>query len=97
MWDESARNNFYSLTLDEFLAFRHPEASVANLLNVVEEMLIRFDSNGDDTISKDEFCDISMADLNDETMRKSVISTTIKERKAEFDHLLDRNRDGKVR
>ena len=38
-WSEAARNDPASLSLDEFLAFRHPESSHANILTGVEEVI----------------------------------------------------------
>lgn len=40
-WSEAARDNPEQLTLDEFLAFRHPESSHATILNIVEETIAR--------------------------------------------------------
>lgn len=47
-WQEASRNDPESLTLDEFLAFQHPEASPSNLLNLVNDILTLFDDNGDE-------------------------------------------------
>lgn len=54
-WMEAARSNPDSLTVDEFLAFTHPESSAANLLTLVEELYDRFDRNGDEYLTEDEF------------------------------------------
>lgn len=40
-WSEAARSDPDQLTLDEFLAFRHPESSHATILNIVEETIAR--------------------------------------------------------
>ncbi|KAK7055020.1 45 kDa calcium-binding protein, partial [Halocaridina rubra] len=40
-WSEAARDNPDQLTIDEFLAFRHPESSHATILNIVEETINR--------------------------------------------------------
>lgn len=41
-WSEAARNDPEKLTLDEFLAFTHPESSDKALLQMVEELLDKF-------------------------------------------------------
>lgn len=56
-WSEAARDNPEQLTLDEFLAFRHPESSHATILNIVEETIARLDIDGDAQLTKDEFTD----------------------------------------
>ena len=38
-WSEAARDDPDTLSLDEFLAFRHPESSHASILATVEEVL----------------------------------------------------------
>ena len=38
-WSEAARSDPDSLTLDEFLAFRHPESSHVTILTLVDELL----------------------------------------------------------
>ncbi|KAG7153852.1 45 kDa calcium-binding protein-like [Homarus americanus] len=44
-WSEAARDNPEHLTIDEFLAFRHPESSHATILSIVEETIGRLDMN----------------------------------------------------
>ncbi|XP_036338366.1 uncharacterized protein LOC118747883 [Rhagoletis pomonella] len=34
-WSEAARTDLFSLTIDEYLSFRHPESSISNLLELV--------------------------------------------------------------
>lgn len=41
-WSEAARTDPDHLTLDEFLAFRHPESSHATILSLVEELFDKF-------------------------------------------------------
>ncbi len=55
LWAEAARTDSFSLTLDEFLTFRHPESSVSNLLTLVDDLLRQFDEDGDDNLTLDEF------------------------------------------
>ena len=38
-WSETAGNNDQDLSLDQFMAFRHPESSHANIISKVEENL----------------------------------------------------------
>ena len=40
-WSEAARDDPKQLSLDEFLAFRHPESSHATILNIVEETIAK--------------------------------------------------------
>lgn len=54
-WMEAARSNPDSLTLDEFLAFTHPESSAANQLALVEELYDKFDRDGDEFLTENEF------------------------------------------
>lgn len=41
-WSEAAKTDPDHLTLDEFLAFRHPESSHATILLMVEELYEKF-------------------------------------------------------
>lgn len=52
---EAAKSNPDSLTLDEFLAFTHPESSAANQLALVDELYDKFDRDGDELLTEDEF------------------------------------------
>lgn len=54
-WMEAAKSNPDSLTLDEFLAFTHPESSAANQLALVDELYDKFDRDGDELLTEDEF------------------------------------------
>lgn len=54
-WMEAAKSNPDSLTVDEFLAFTHPESSAANQLTLVDELYDRFDRDGDEMLTEDEF------------------------------------------
>jgi Ca2+-binding EF-hand superfamily protein len=93
-WQESLNSDPYSLTLDEFLAFMHPEASTSNLLNLVEDILRHFDTDGDDQLTVEEFTNtFSTKDDN----RKLFLSDNLEERRAEFKKLIDKNHDGKVK
>lgn len=41
-WSEAAKTDPEHLTLDEFLAFRHPESSHATILALVDELFEKF-------------------------------------------------------
>lgn len=82
-----------SLTLDEFLAFQHPEASTSNLLNLVDDILRHFDENSDDILTSDEFTNTYSSSADN---KKLFLSDNLQERKAEFKKLIDKNHDGKV-
>lgn len=92
-WAEVLASDPASLTLDEFLAFQHPEASAANLLNLVEDILRHFDNDGDDMLTVEEFTNTYSSSSDN---KKLFLSDSIDERRAEFKKLIDKNRDGKV-
>jgi Ca2+-binding EF-hand superfamily protein len=72
----------------------HPEASTSNLLNLVEDILRHFDTDGDDQLTVEEFTNtFSTKDDN----RKLFLSDNLEERRAEFKKLIDKNHDGKVK
>lgn len=93
-WAEVLSSDPASLTLDEFLAFQHPEASTSNLLNLVEDILRHFDNDGDDLLTVEEFTNTYSSSADN---KKLFLSDNIEERRAEFKKLIDKNRDGKVR
>lgn len=95
LWNEAARTDSFSLTLDEFLQFRHPESSAVNLLSLVDDLLRQFDEDGDDYLTMDEFSQVSADDLDDK-WRKYVITKTVHEREEEFKRLIDLNKNGKA-
>lgn len=92
-WAEVPASDPASLTLDEFLAFQHPEASTSNLLNLVEDILRHFDSDGDDFLTVDEFTNTFSSTADN---KKLLLSDNIEERRAEFKKLIDKNHDEKV-
>ncbi|XP_016974835.1 45 kDa calcium-binding protein [Drosophila rhopaloa] len=94
-WSEAARTDLFTLTIDEYLSFRHPESSVSNLLELVDDLLRQFDQDGDDQLTLEEFSDLNVDD-DDDLMRKSLISKTLVERREEFKRIIDRNHDGKA-
>lgn len=92
-WAEVLASDPTSLTLDEFLAFQHPEASTSNLLNLVEDILRHFDVDGDDLLTADEFTNTYSSSADN---KKLFLSDNLQERRAEFKKLIDKNHDGKV-
>ncbi|XP_062565890.1 45 kDa calcium-binding protein [Armigeres subalbatus] len=96
LWMEAARTDPMSLTLDEFLSFRHPESSTVNLLNLVDDILRQFDIDGDDKLTVAEFSDVLPNGVADPSSKKIILSQTEKERKEEFTKIIDKNKDGKA-
>ncbi|EDW83798.2 uncharacterized protein Dwil_GK13801 [Drosophila willistoni] len=94
-WSEAARTDLFTLTIDEFLSFRHPESSVSNLLELVDDLLRQFDQDGDEQLTMEEFSELNVDD-DDDLLRKSLISKTLVERREEFKRIIDKNHDGKA-
>ncbi|KFB43554.1 AGAP002810-PA-like protein [Anopheles sinensis] len=94
LWMEAARTDPLSLTLDEFLSFRHPESSTVNLLNLVDDILRQFDVDGDDHLTVEEFSDVQTTDLGEG--KKFILSQNVRERKEEFTKVIDKNKDGRA-
>lgn len=94
IFSDASNSEVPSLTLDEFLYFRHPESSKPNLLSLVDEILRQFDVDGDDNLTIQEFTDVIPNELFDTNGKK--ISQNSEERRNEFRNLIDRNSDGKV-
>lgn len=92
-WQEVLSADPYSLTLDEFLAFQHPEASTTNLLNLVDDILRSFDADGDDQLTADEFTKTYSSSADN---KKLFLTDNIDERREEFKRLIDKNTDGKA-
>uniref|UniRef100_A0A1A9VB80 EF-hand domain-containing protein n=1 Tax=Glossina austeni TaxID=7395 RepID=A0A1A9VB80_GLOAU len=94
-WSEAARTDLFTLTIDEYLSFRHPESSISNLLELVDDLLRQFDQDGDEQLTIEEFSEVS-GDDDDDLIRKSLISKTMVERREEFKRIIDKNHDGKA-
>uniref|UniRef100_A0A1I8NGC9 EF-hand domain-containing protein n=1 Tax=Musca domestica TaxID=7370 RepID=A0A1I8NGC9_MUSDO len=99
-WSEAARTDLFTLTIDEYLSFRHPESSISNLLELVDDLLRQFDQDGDDQLSIEEFSEVNVAD-DDDLIRKSLISKTVTPRyalqeAATLFSLCDEDRNGKL-
>jgi calcium-binding protein len=50
MWSEAAMTDEFNLNAEEFLAFVHPESSNTNLESLVDDILRKFDLDGDDCL-----------------------------------------------
>lgn len=102
LWTDAARTDSFSLTLDEFLSFRHPEASAVNLLSLVDDLLRQFDNNMDDLLTIDEFSQLNLESDDggggggEERWSKYVITKTVFDRKEEFRRIIDVNKDGQA-
>ncbi|XP_029178968.1 45 kDa calcium-binding protein [Nylanderia fulva] len=96
-WAEAARNDPDRLGLDEFLAFTHPESSHRALLQMVEDLFEKFDRDGDEQLTEDEFSDLPSEgvglDLRED--RQQSIGGS-EDRRKEFRHLIDKNKNGKA-
>ncbi|XP_068237144.1 45 kDa calcium-binding protein-like [Palaemon carinicauda] len=65
-WSEAARDNPEQLTIDEFLAFRHPESSHATILGIVEETIGRLDLDENGVLNEEEFSDPDLNEVPDD-------------------------------
>lgn len=70
------------------------EASAANLLSLVDDLLRQFDEDGDEVLTMDEFSEVAADDLDDK-WRTYMIKKTVYQRREEFRRLIDKNKDGK--
>ncbi|XP_053989387.1 45 kDa calcium-binding protein isoform X1 [Hylaeus volcanicus] len=96
-WTEAARNDPERLALDEFLAFTHPESSHRALLQMVDDLFEKFDRDGDEQLTEDEFSDLP-ADGMGLDLREDKHETVggSEDRRQEFRHLIDKNKNGKA-
>ncbi|XP_012280973.1 45 kDa calcium-binding protein [Orussus abietinus] len=96
-WAEAARTDPERLALDEFLAFTHPESSHRALLQIVEELFEKFDRDGDEQLTEDEFSSLPSEGVGLELAedRNRPVPGS-EERRKEFRHLIDKNKDGKA-
>lgn len=93
-WSEAARTDPESLTLDEFLSFRHPESSAGNLVGMIDDLLRQFDMDGDDQLTFAEFTNEDEESLD--TMKKTMHLESVIKKQEEFTRLIDKNKDGKA-
>lgn len=94
-WSEAARSNPDHLTLDEFLAFRHPESSHATILTLVEELFDKFDRNGDEQLTEDEFATLPVNEPDNEDDGERLRQGET-ERRQEFREVIDGDKNGKA-
>lgn len=92
LWIEAAKYDGDSLTLseEEFLLFRHPEASPIRLSETVDDMMKQLDIDGNDLLSLEEFVEALPNDANVPRLP----SASTKERKDEFQKYVDVNGNG---
>lgn len=96
-WAEAARNDPDRLALDEFLAFTHPESSYRALLQMVEELFEKFDRDGDEQLTEDEFADLPLDGMGlDLREDKHQTVPGSEDRRKEFRYLIDKNKNGKA-
>ncbi|MCL4125958.1 UNVERIFIED_CONTAM: hypothetical protein GTU68_049575 [Idotea baltica] len=91
-WSQAVRDDPLNLSLDEFLAFRHPESSHASLISIVEEDLAKLDLDEDGALSESEFADPELNDvpqhLTDEQFKEKRIK--------DFRNIVDKDENGKA-
>lgn len=96
-WAEAARNDPEKLALDEFLAFTHPESSHRALLQMVEDLFEKFDRDGDEQLTEDEFSELPSEGMGlDLKEDKHEAMAGSEDRRKEFRHLIDKNKNGKA-
>ncbi|XP_063987372.1 45 kDa calcium-binding protein [Diachasmimorpha longicaudata] len=97
-WIEAARTDPEKLALDEFLAFTHPESSHRALLQMVEDLFEKFDRDGDEQLTENEFADLPSDGIGGEFHENQKIKPVggSEDRRQEFRHLIDKNKDGQA-
>ncbi|CAL4117612.1 unnamed protein product [Meganyctiphanes norvegica] len=91
-WSQAARDDPNTLTIDEFLSFRHPESSHATILTIVEETIGRLDMDDDNELTPQEFSDPSMNEVPDDM----TLQEFQQERLHEFKTIIDTDNNGKI-
>jgi len=84
-WSEATRTNPDAVNIDEFLGLEHPESSHSLLTQRVDEMMEKFDDDGDGKLKKSEYVTDPYKDLDQDEIAL---------REKEFDLILDKNKDG---
>ncbi|XP_046396323.1 45 kDa calcium-binding protein-like isoform X4 [Ischnura elegans] len=98
-WSEAAHSDPDALTLDEFLAFRHPESSHATILALVDEMLEKFDRDGDGQLTETEYSRFVWDEgaeeeaIEDRNRREGEVQRE-EERRKEFREQVDADKSG---
>ncbi|XP_038965122.1 45 kDa calcium-binding protein isoform X2 [Rattus norvegicus] len=83
------------LTEDEFLSFLHPEHSRGMLKFMVKEIVRDLDQDGDKQLSLPEFISLPVGTVENQ-QGQDIDDNWVKDRKKEFEELIDSNHDGIV-
>nr|XP_060140602.1 45 kDa calcium-binding protein isoform X1 [Globicephala melas] len=83
------------LTESEFLSFLHPEHSRGMLQFMVKEIIRDLDQDGDKKLSLSEFISLPVGTVENQ-QGQDVDDGWVRDRKREFEELIDANRDGIV-
>ncbi|XP_008850787.1 45 kDa calcium-binding protein [Nannospalax galili] len=83
------------LTEDEFLSFLHPEHSKGMLKFMVKEIVRDLDQDGDKQLSLPEFISLPVGTVENQ-QGQDIDDNWVKDRKKEFEELIDSNHDGIV-
>uniref|UniRef100_A0A8C9P981 45 kDa calcium-binding protein n=2 Tax=Marmotini TaxID=337730 RepID=A0A8C9P981_SPEDA len=83
------------LTEDEFLSFLHPEHSRGMLKFMVKEIIRDLDQDGDKQLSLPEFISLPVGTVENQ-QGQDIDDSWVKDRKREFEELIDSNHDGIV-
>lgn len=83
------------LTEDEFLSFLHPEHSRGMLKFMVKEIFRDLDQDGDKQLSLPEFISLPVGTVENQ-QGQDIDDNWVKDRKKEFEELIDSNHDGIV-
>uniref|UniRef100_A0A096NXP2 45 kDa calcium-binding protein n=1 Tax=Papio anubis TaxID=9555 RepID=A0A096NXP2_PAPAN len=83
------------LTEEEFLSFLHPEHSRGMLRFMVKEIVRDLDQDGDKQLSLPEFVSLPVGTVENQ-QGQDIDDNWVKDRKKEFEELIDSNHDGIV-
>lgn len=93
LWLEAAKydNDVVTLSVDEFLLFKHPEASSLRLTETVDDFIKQLDMDGNELLSLEEFIETLPNDAN---ILPKLVKASVRERKEEFVKYIDVNGNG---
>ncbi|XP_055747677.1 45 kDa calcium-binding protein [Salvelinus fontinalis] len=83
------------LNEEEFLSFLHPEHSKGMLKYMVKEIVRDLDQDGDKKLTLSEFISLPMGTVENQ-QAQDIDDDWVRERKKEFEEVIDRNHDGIV-
>ncbi|XP_028849720.1 45 kDa calcium-binding protein [Denticeps clupeoides] len=83
------------LNEEEFLSFLHPEHSRGMLKYMVKEIVRDLDQDGDKKLTLSEFISLPMGTVENQ-QAQDIDDDWVRERKKEFEEVIDSNRDGIV-